>query len=513
MQLTLEQKLGQLLMFGFPAEKLGDAEIQLIEKYKAGNVILFARNLTSPKQMKELCDDIKKRIYEQTGLLPFIGIDQEGGVVSRVPNGATIFPSAMAVAAAGSTSDAKLAAYYSAKELAALGVNCNFAPVADVNTNEQNPVIGVRSYGNTVQKVVPFMMAVQEGIIKAGLLPSTKHFPGHGDTFVDSHLGLPSVDKSKKQLEECELAPFAHAIKNGTPCIMASHMLFPAYDNSGVPASLSAPILQGLLRGEMGFDGLIVSDCLEMGAIKDYFGTSEAFLMGIKAGLDIGCISHEAHLAVKAMQLTMKAIEDKSLPMQRVDDAVQRIIKAKKHFANANAPFECVNCKEHKILAQNLMLKAITRFDDNGNLPKIDENTLFISTRKSRATMASTVVLSDDTFAEKMAEEFKGQAMVLSLQPDENDINTAFEKAKQYKTIVIGTFNAHLNKEQITLVNKISRHDAKIVVVAMRNPYDLLHMPQKTYKLAAYEYSTRSFEAVKAVLKGEKAQGTNKHII
>ncbi len=512
MNLTLEQKLGQLLMFGFHAEKLGDTEIELIEKYKAGNVILFARNLTSPKQVKELCEDIKQRIIKQTGLVPIIGIDQEGGVVSRVPEGAVIFPSAMAVAAAGSESDAHLAAYYSARELAAMGINCNFAPVADVNTNSQNPVIGVRSYGNTVQSVIPYMQAVHDGIVKAGLLPSVKHFPGHGDTAVDSHLGLPVVEKSKEELENCELAPFAHAINSGTPCVMVSHMLFPAYDDSGVPASMSAPIMQGLLRKEMGFDGLIISDCLEMGAIVDNYGTSEAFAKGVAAGLDIGCISHTAQLAIDALKLTKKALLSGEMSMERLDDAVSRIIEAKKRFGNASAPFECINSDEHKQAAQRIMQSAITRFDDRGDLPKIDENTLFISTQKARGNIASTAVNTNYTFAQIMANTFNCKFETAGMNPDSEEIKLLAQKASLHKTVVVGTFNAHLNQEQLTLVSEIEKHCENVIAVALRNPYDLPLMPKSVYKLAAYEYSLRSFEAVKAVLKGAKATGKKEHV-
>lgn len=509
--MTLEQKLGQLIMFGFSGTELDEKSIELIRKYKIGNVILFTRNLRSPEQMKALCDDIQKHIVQECGIKAFIGIDQEGGVVSRMPPGTVIFPSAMAMTAAGSSHDAQTAAYYSARELAALGVNCNFAPVLDVNTNPQNPVIGVRSYGNNVQQVIEYSCAVQKGIIQAGVLPSIKHFPGHGDTEVDSHLGLPVVDKTREELFACELAPFAEAIKQNAPCVMVSHMLFPAFDNSGMPASLSEPIMQDLLRNHMGFNGLIISDCLEMGAITDHFGTANAFVTGIKAGLDIGCISHTATLVEEAIQQAYKAVQDGSLPVERIENALHHVLKAKEQFANASAPIEVVNCREHRKKAEEIMQKSITRFDDNPNIPPVNSETFFISTPIYRATLASSE--SDErTFSRVMAEKFNAHYAIVPAKPNKQDIAQAVQKTHTGQTVVVGTYNAHLNTEQIDLVQSLYEAKRTVIAVALRNPYDLNLMPKDIIKLCAYEYSMRSFNATEKILRGEKAQGNKDHI-
>ena len=178
------------------------------------------------------------------------------------------------------------------RELAALGMNCNLAPVMDVNTNAQNPVIGVRAYGSEPGPASDFALACIRGHVEAGVLPVAKHFPGHGDTSVDSHLGLPRVEKSLDELMDCELVPYRRAIAQGVPAIMAAHILFPALEQENLPASMSPAILQGLLREKLGFTGLIVSDCLEMGAIQDHYGTPEGFVAALKAGLDLACISH-----------------------------------------------------------------------------------------------------------------------------------------------------------------------------------------------------------------------------
>ena len=361
--MTVREKLGQLLMFGFPGTQLGQEALQLIEEYKAGNVVLFAHNLTDAAQMRSLCEDVRRRIEAACGAAPIISIDQEGGVVARLPQDAVSFPSAMAVAATGDVHNAYEAAFDTARELAALGVNCNLAPVVDVNTNAANPVIGVRAYGSRPQRVSDFAREVIRGHVQAGVMPVAKHFPGHGDTDVDSHLGLPLVKKSMEELKACELVPYRDAIAQDVPAIMAAHILFPALEKEDLPASMSRAILQGLLRGEMGFAGLVVSDCLEMGAIQDHYGTPEGFVAALKAGVDLACISHTPSLALRALDLAYEAVRDGSLPMERVDEAVERVMRAKRRFVCAQAPWQEVGSAAHRDAARRMMAAAITRMD------------------------------------------------------------------------------------------------------------------------------------------------------
>ena len=226
--MTLTQMLGQKLVFGFHGTSLTPEFKALIRKYKIGNVILFLRNVESADQLRRLCDEIRALILEETGYPPFIIIDQEGGMVSRLPKDAVNVPGAMALAATGNPENARLASEITIRQLKGLGANFNMAPVLDVNSNANNPVIGVRSFGDDPEAVAAFGCASLAPYRGSGVLCCAKHFPGHGDTAVDSHLGLPRVDKTEQELEALELIPFRRAIAQGVPAIMMSHVLFPA---------------------------------------------------------------------------------------------------------------------------------------------------------------------------------------------------------------------------------------------------------------------------------------------
>ena len=219
--------LGQHLVTGFKGPEVTEELIQNVREHKIGNFILFEYNVVDKVQLKKLCGDLTVLALKETGYLPFITIDQEGGVVSRLKEDATIFPSAMAVAATGDAENARIAGRITGEELRAMGVNFNLAPVMDVNSNSNNPVIGVRSYGDDPTQVARFGIAMAKGLEEGGVLSSLKHFPGHGDTAVDSHLGLPRVEKNLEELLACELAPFQAAIDAGVPSVMTTHILFP----------------------------------------------------------------------------------------------------------------------------------------------------------------------------------------------------------------------------------------------------------------------------------------------
>lgn len=506
--MTIREKLGQLLMFGFPGTEPGPEALRLIREYKAGNIILFSHNLQSAGQMRALCEELRELILAETGHLPLIGIDQEGGVVSRMPEGAAAFPSAMAVAATGRAENARLAARCTALELAALGVNCNLAPVLDVNTNPDNPVIGVRSYGCTPEEAAPFALAAIRGHLEAGVLPVAKHFPGHGDTAVDSHLGLPRVEKTLPQLLECELVPYLAAVRQGAPAIMAAHILFPALETGDLPASMSPAILQGLLRGKLGFEGLIVSDCFEMGAIQDHYGTPEGFVAALRAGLDLGCISHTPALAIRALELAEQAVREGSLSEQRVDEALERVLACKQRFARAHAPWEQVGAPAHRRLAREMMAAALTRLDENGPLPPVDETAFFVGCPAYRATFASSAPDDGNTFAETLARRFGAGFLVTPVQPGGAEIGRAVAMTRPGQTVVAGTYNGHLNRGQLRLVNELCAAGRRVIAVALRNPYDLPLLAKEVWKLAAFEYTPLSFDAVEAALCGGKTPGS-----
>lgn len=506
--MTNMEKIGQMLMFGFPGPALDEDAKHLIEDYKIANVILFSHNIVDAYQLRALCVELRRRIWEATGQPAFISIDQEGGVVSRLPRDATNFPSAMAVSATGNPENAYWSAYYTSLELRALGINFNFAPVADLNTNEDNPVIGVRSYGDTPERAMPYILSSIRGLRDGGVVAVAKHFPGHGDTAVDSHLGLPRVDKTLDELFSCELKPFIGAVNEGVPCVMSSHILFPELEKAHLPATLSRSILTGLLRERIGFQGLIVSDSMEMDAIKMYYGVAKGSVLAMQAGMDLTCITHTMSFAAEASELAQQALSDGRISMRQVDDSVNRILQYKQPYAPPlPADISCVGCAQHRQAAQKMSQESITCLSPGKKMPKVDKDALFIGSYAYRSTIASSEVDKKDSFPEVMAEYFQAQFIITPVDPSPEDIQKILKilgKVRPHQTVVIGTYNGHLNKGQISLCNAVSGAKAELIAVALRNPYDLSAIDSNAYKLAAFEYTPLSFNSVKRILSDER---------
>src|SRR2546421_1603108 len=266
--MTLEEQIGQVLMVGFLGDTPSQEIIDLIQRYHIGNIILFSRNVRDARQVFELTQRLQRCAKEAGQHYPLlIAIDQENGLVQRLGEAVTVFPGNMALGAIGSEQIAYEVALATGRELKALGINMNLAPVVDVNNNPANPVIGVRSFGEDPQQVARLGAAMVRGYHDAGILTCLKHFPGHGDTAVDSHLALPTIPYPLERLEALELLPFRSGIEAGAESVMIAHVSFPALTQQNMlPATLSSPIVQGLLRGKLGFNGAILSDCMEMKA-------------------------------------------------------------------------------------------------------------------------------------------------------------------------------------------------------------------------------------------------------
>ncbi len=505
--MTIREKLGQMLMFGFPGKTPDETALRLIREYKAGNVILFSHNIESAQQLRSLCELIQHEVRSNTGYPAFIAIDQEGGVVSRLPDDATVFPSAMAVASAGDVNNARLAGLYTAKELCDLGVNINLAPVMDLNTNPANPVIGVRAYGDSYQGAAPYAIEMMRGLMEGGVAACVKHFPGHGDTDIDSHLGLPCVSKTEEELLACELLPFRDAIHEGAPCVMTAHILFPAIEKRKLPATMSSAVLKELLRKKLGFRGIILSDCLEMEAIAKYYGTADSFVRALGAGVNIACISHSPVIAIEALEKAEKAVRDHILPVDCLDCSLDRILTQKQRYAPLNPRTYVTGSPVHREAARTISEKSIVRIGREDPMPVPDGNTFFTGCHAYRATFASSAVGRGISFPEYIAKSFGGKYSVTQVNPDENEILDILQKTRPGQTVVACTCNGHLNTGQLALVNTLCENQRRVIAVAMRNPYDLFMIDERAYKLAAFEYTPLSFGSVERILRGAPCEG------
>jgi beta-N-acetylhexosaminidase len=320
------QQIGQMFMVGLAGEEIGADERRLFKDYPFGGFILFSHNLKAPKHILSLCRSLGQTSGE---IPPFIAIDQEGGRVHRLPPPLTHFPTAAALGRARDVDLAYRAGVAMARELSAVGINLNFAPVLDVNSNPKNPIIGERSLSSDPKEVIRLGWEIVRGLREGGVIPCVKHFPGHGDTAEDSHLALPVVKKSLEELKSTELPPFVHACRHRVEALMTAHVLYPALD-AGRPATLSRPIVGGLLRGELGYGGVVFSDDLEMKAISDNYSVEEAVRLAVLAGVDVLLFGHETERAAAALDFLCRGAERSEELRGRVEQSNRRVQKLKR---------------------------------------------------------------------------------------------------------------------------------------------------------------------------------------
>jgi beta-N-acetylhexosaminidase len=325
---SLREKIAQMFIVGCRGERAGDDERLLFEEYAFGGFILFRDNCCEPRRISSLC----RQLWDTTlHTPPFLAIDQEGGRVHRLPSPFTHFPAAAEIGARRDRDLAYRCGRAAATELALVGINLNFAPVLDVNSNPLNPIIGDRSFGAEPEQVIDLSSAWLGGLRDGGIIPCGKHFPGHGATEQDSHLALPVVAKSLDELKAIELPPFSHACRNGIDALMTAHVRYTALD-SNVPATLSERIVTGLLRHQLGYDGVVFSDDLDMKAISDNFTPQEAAARAVLAGVDVLLFCHDLPKAVKACEFLYAEAEKEPALRARIEKSYRRIVELKRRY-------------------------------------------------------------------------------------------------------------------------------------------------------------------------------------
>jgi len=354
--MTPREKIGQLFMIGFQGTSVTPDLASFIKEYRPGGVILFSRNLESVEQMVDLTNDLQA-CSRHSPLI--ISIDQEGGRVSRLPKGFTIFPPCGLLGRCNSAELAYSAAATTAKELKAVGVNMNMAPVLDVNSNPENPVIGDRSFGTTPDIVCELGAATIAGLQENKVAACGKHFPGHGDTNADSHKELPVVEAGRDRLEALEFLPFRRAAQHGVASMMTAHVLYGALDPE-LPATLSPAIITDLLRRQLQYDGAVLTDDLEMHAIIDHYGVEDAAIRALLAGCDVLLICQDRNREIAAFEAVEKAMASGAISSERLDQSVARIARLKARFVRPYRPVTIsdaklmVGCRTHQALLHTI---------------------------------------------------------------------------------------------------------------------------------------------------------------
>ncbi len=503
--LTLDEKVGQLMLLGFGGTKMDGTIARFLDDMKPGGVALFTRNIDTPEQAMRLIRDV--RAHDPAGVPMFVAVDQEGGNVVRVKHDATILPSAMALGATGDPSLARRAGEALGRDLRLLGFNMNLAPVLDVNSNPNNPVIGIRSFGESPREVGQLGIAYIQGMQSQGVIPVAKHFPGHGDTDSDSHYHLPVLPHDKARLEEVELHPFARAFSEGLDAIMTAHIALPALGDDGekdLPATVNPRVLTGLLRDELGYDGLVITDGLEMQGIVQRFGSGEAAVRAIIAGADVVMVLWFPEKKREVRDALKEAVLSGRIPEWRFNQAVRRVLTEKARHGLFSAKLVEVKkgldalAHADRHVVDEIAQKAIT-------VVKNDHDTLPLK-KDEKVVVASTEPL----FAEMLHERLGAATLHLPLAPTHErtaaDAARLVEMAKDADVIVIGMEN--LDHRLVVERARQALPKAKVVVVSFGSPYLSSRLPSLDAYVCAFGWRNESERAAAlAVSDGMRATG------
>jgi beta-N-acetylhexosaminidase len=516
-RMSLEEKVGQMFMTYAYGTSVDQADSrnestygvgsfrQLIARYRLGGVIYFAwsDNVKDPQQIARLSNGVQDAATSSGASIPaLVSTDQEQGVVVRVTEPATQFPGSMALGAARDPRLARSAAEVTGDELRAMGINENFAPVADVNVNPENPVIGVRSFSSDPELVSSLTDAQVRGYRRERVASTAKHFPGHGDTNVDSHTGLPVIDHTQEELDRIDLPPFEAAIDAGVESIMTAHIVVPALDDSGRPATLSRPILTDLLRREMDFDGVVVTDALTMEGVREMFGDDRVPVEAIKAGADILLMPPDLDLAYRSV---LGAVRSGEISERRIDQSVYRVLRLKERLGLFKQPLvderrvtKVVGNGRHLATADSITERTVTLVKNGaGTLP------LRAGTGK-RALVAGWGVSTTATLAAQVRQRgLPTQVYETGASPSDAAIAEARAAAEQNDLAIAVTNRAWSSPAQQRLVAALVASGKPVIVAAVRDPYDVAHLGKVDTYAATYSYAGVSLRALAKVLFGE----------
>lgn len=418
-------------------------------------------------------------------------------------------PGAMALGAGGSSSDARRAGKIAGTELAAIGINQNYAPDADVNVNPANPVIGVRSFGADPQAVAAMVAAQVKGYQVAGIASTAKHFPGHGDTNTDSHTGLPYIHHTREQWAELDSPPFRAAIAAGIDAIMTAHIVVPALDPAEDPATLSRPILTGILREELGYDGVVVTDSLGMEGVRTKYGDERVPVLALQAGVDQLLNPPDLDVSWNAL---LAAVKSGEISEARIEESILRILRLKMKLGLFDDPFvthrgvdRAVGTRAHLAAADRIAEHTTTLLTNDGALLPLSRrshrNLLVVGA--DPASPSGTTGPPTTTLATAFGElGYAATALSTGTAPTQAKIAEAVAAAQGKDAVIVGTYNVSATSSQRTLVGALVATGVPVITLAIRNPYDIAQLPAHAASLAAYSWTDVELRAAARVIAG-----------
>jgi beta-N-acetylhexosaminidase len=509
-EMSLEEKVGQLLMVQFHGEEANQDAQTLIQKTKVGGIIYYnwCNGLHSPEQIQALSASLQTLTGSNPHPIPLlIAADQEGGVVARLNHGFTKFPGNKALGETSNPILAKEAALATGIELQAVGINMNLAPVADINSNPRNPVIGVRSFGDCPETVLLFAEQSLKGYKEADTIATLKHFPGHGDTAIDSHEDLPIVHKSKEALEQMELLPFAR-LSHSADAIMTAHILVPALDKENC-STLSEKTLH-YLRETLGFQGVIVSDSLVMsGVLKKCQTVDEAAIQALKAGCDLLILGgklisgEQAGFELKVPDIErihrslVKAVKEGRISESRLNQAVEKILHLKDRYLciknDTNRSIDLkktVDTAPHRALAQKIASLALkVNPNDLGSTASLTKkNVVIFAPQLLRSILEQTTLLKIGKSTDLWC--------FSNLNPSEEEIEAARQEARRADVLCICAYNAWKNPSQIKLIQSLLGMGKQTILLVTRDPLDASLFPEAPLIFTTFSPTPPSIQSV-----------------
>lgn len=505
--MTLEQRVGQLFMVTLHGEVMTQDGAAFLREFQPGAISLFTDNVTSPEGVTTLTNNFQSTMLEAGAAPLLIAVDQEGGLVARMTAqaGFTQFPAPVLMGAAGASMSQQMGIAV-AEELAAVGINMNLAPVADLETNRDNPIIFRRAFGSDPTLAGEALAGYTRGMQLMNVLATAKHFPGHGETSVDSHAELPRIDLDRERVLSTELVPFEHAIAAGTAAVMVGHLWYPALDPVQRPASLSPLVVRDLLRGQMGYDGIIVTDAMDMNAVDMNVNFYEAVVQALEAGVDMLALgpSTGTDVSANAINAVLEAVRSGRLSADDISASARRILLAKARFGvldwqplSVEGASRRVRAAEHEALISTLFQAGVTVAYDRANLVPLDTSD---GRRVAIIFLATRYQIRDAClpYTDPLLTQWVG----ISDNPSPDEISWAVAAARNADTAIVFTQDAIRNREQADLVNALPQE--KTIAVAIFSPYDWQRYPNVAAYLTTYSPARPAVPAACDILFGAR---------
>ncbi|MBR2942837.1 MAG: glycoside hydrolase family 3 protein [Clostridia bacterium] len=507
--MTVKQKIGQMMVCGFETARPDDPHFEkLVSQYHVGNVILFTRNLGNREETVRLTQAVREKIMADCGVPPFVVIDQEGGMVTRIFSAGNIVPGPMAIGATYNSQNAYEIARIIAQEMRALGMNFDYAPCVEEALFRTPSNVSVRCFSDNPYMVAEYCKQFVRGLQDNGVIATLKHFPGYTGVMEDAHLEIPTSIRTRNELDKIEFTAWRDVIADGADCVMAGHLNSPALDPDCGLTSASHKVITELLKGEMGFEGLVSSDCMDMRSLLDAYGAGAGAVAMIKAGTHLLCISHTIESQAAACDALYEAVMSGEIPEAQLDEIVEHILKFKIKYnlfeeKPAQERLASVNWEENRRICERVSRESVTVVRGKEMLPLQTGNGMFISTKPLSLVIVDEKIAADDMLADAAAVRFGGVAREIALNPDDGQIAQLAQEARGKDYVLLATYNAFCNPQQQKLQAALLAANPNVISVATRASYDYDCAGDVPCFILLYEYTRLSIRSLLGALAGE----------